>query len=34
MNKFKLYEELIDLQMLQRDVDSHMETWQHGNVTK
>ena len=28
MNKFKLFKELIDLQMLQREVDSHMETWQ------
>ena len=32
MNKFKLFKELIDLQMLQREVDSHMETWQREKI--
>ena len=27
MNKFKLYKELIELQMIQRKVDSHMKVW-------
>ena len=32
MNKFKLYKELIELQMLQRKVDSHMITWQREKI--
>lgn len=32
MNVFKLYDELIELQELQREVDSHMETWERDKI--
>ena len=32
MNKFKLFKELIDLQMLQREVDSHMKVWEREKI--
>ena len=32
MNVFKLYDELIELQELQREVDSHMEKWQREKI--
>lgn len=32
MNDLKLYNELIKLQELQHDVDSHMETWQRDKI--
>lgn len=32
MDSLKLYDELIKLQELQREVDSHMETWQREKI--
>ena len=32
MNDLELYDELIKLQELQREVDSHMETWQRDKI--